>query len=125
MSCGIQTENHIPGTVCQVFHKTIEVIGRRWTGAIISALMRQPRRFCEFREAVPDLSDRLLTERLKELEEWGIIVREVSTTRPIQVLYRLTPKGEALDPVFCAIGAWARQFEAHDPDCAAEAPSQP
>ncbi|HEY9897814.1 MAG TPA: helix-turn-helix domain-containing protein [Pantanalinema sp.] len=117
MSCGIQTENHVAGAVCQVFHRTIEVIGRRWTGAIISALMKRPRRFCEFREAVPDLSDRLLTERLKELEEWGIIVREVSATRPIQVLYRLTPKGEALDPVFCAIGAWARQFEAHDPDC--------
>ncbi|MNY31317.1 HTH-type transcriptional regulator YodB [compost metagenome] len=85
--------------------------------------MKRPRRFCEFREAVPDLSDRLLTERLKELEECGILVREVSATRPIQVLYRLTPKGEALDPIFCALGDWARSFDANDAPAVAEAPS--
>lgn len=115
---------HKPGgSVCQAFHRSIEIIGRRWTGAIIFSLMKRPRRFCEFREAVPDLSDRLLTERLKELEECGIIVREVSTTRPIQVLYRLTPKGEALDPIFCALGDWARRWEADAPSCEEASPT--
>lgn len=112
------------GSVCRVFHRSIEIIGRRWTGAIIFSLMKRPRRFCEFREAVLDLSDRLLTERLKELEECGIIVREVSTTRPIQVLYRLTPKGEALDPIFCALSEWARRWGTDAPPCE-EAPQSP
>ena len=97
--------------VCAKFHGAIELIGRRWTGAIIYALLQGPRRFCEFREAIPDLSDRLLTERLKDLEEHGIVDREVSTGRPVQVIYRLTPKGRALEPILMAIadwgGAWA------------------
>jgi len=96
--------------VCTMFHAAIELIGRRWTGAIIYALTQKPRRFSDFKDAIPELSDRLLTERLKELEDEGVVVREVSTGRPIQVLYRLTPKGEALQPVFDAIGAWAHAY---------------
>lgn len=96
--------------VCQVFHQTIEVIGKRWTGAIIFALLMQPRRFCEFKMAIPDVSDRLLTERLKELEEYGIVAREVSPSRPVQVTYRLTDKGAALEPILQAIGEWGRAW---------------
>lgn len=96
--------------VCHVFHQAIEVIGRRWSGAIIFALTVKPRRFSEFKEAVMDVSDRLLTERLKELEEYGLVLREVSTARPLQVLYRLTPKGEALQPIMMAIGEWANRW---------------
>lgn len=96
--------------VCQVFHQAIEVIGKRWTGAIVYALLMKPRRFCEFKEAIPDLSDRLLTERLKELEENGVVEREVSTGRPVQVIYRLTAKGEALQPIMKALGDWARTW---------------
>jgi DNA-binding HxlR family transcriptional regulator len=96
--------------VCARFHYAIELIGRRWTGAIICALTQKPRRFSDFKDAIPDLSDRLLTERLKELEDEGVVVREVSTGRPIQVMYRLTAKGEALQPVFEAIGQWAHAF---------------
>jgi DNA-binding HxlR family transcriptional regulator len=103
------SETH-SGPVCQVFHRAVEVIGKRWTGVVIYALTQGPKRFCEFREAIPDISDRLLTERLKELEEEGIVVREVNPGRPVQVVYRLTAKGEALQPVFCAIGAWAAQW---------------
>lgn len=93
--------------VCGKFHQAIELIGRRWTGAILQVAVGGPKRFCELREAIPDLSDRLLTERLKELEDHGLIVREVGAGRPVQVTYRVTPKGEALKPVFEAIGAWA------------------
>jgi DNA-binding HxlR family transcriptional regulator len=104
------------GRVCQVFHRAVEVIGKRWNGVVIFSLTQGPKRFCEFRDAIPDISDRLLTERLKELEEEGIVVREVNPGRPVQVVYRLTPKGEALQPVFCAIGEWVA---AHPPQSAA------
>lgn len=98
--------------VCRVFHQAIEIIGRRWTGAILFVLCQGPRRFCELREGIPDISDRLLTERLKELEEVGIVAREVGSGRPIQVLYRLTPKGEALQPILKSIEQWASQWSA-------------
>lgn len=98
--------------VCHIFHQAIEIIGRRWTGAILFVLCQGPRRFCELREGIPEISDRLLTERLKELEEGGIVVREVGSGRPIQVLYRLTPKGKALQPILQAIGEWANQWKA-------------
>jgi DNA-binding HxlR family transcriptional regulator len=98
--------------VCAVFHTAIELIGRRWTGAIIFAMLSGPKRFCEFKDAVPELSDRLLTERLKELEEEGVVSRTVSAGRPVQVLYQLTPKGQALGPVFEAVGNWASAWKA-------------
>lgn len=96
--------------LCGRFHQAIELIGRRWTGAILRVACDGPKRFCEFRDAIPDLSDRLLTERLKELEDHALIVREVSPGRPVQVSYRVTPKGEALKPVFVAIGEWAEAW---------------
>ncbi len=102
-------ESHNP-QVCNVFHQAIEIIGRRWTGVIIYALGNGPKRFCEFQEAIPDISSRLLTERLKELEENDLIIRDVSTDRPIQVFYSLTPKGEALQPILKSIGAWASDW---------------
>lgn len=98
--------------VCEVFHRSVEIIGRRWTGAILYALCQRPSRFSELRDAIPEISDRLLTERLKELEEVGILVREVGSSRPIQVLYRLTPKGEALQPALKAIHEWANAWNA-------------
>jgi DNA-binding HxlR family transcriptional regulator len=93
--------------VCGVFHEAIELIGRRWTGAIVSVMLMGASRFCEVREAIPGISDRLLTERLKELEDHGIVVREVTDSRPPQVLYRLTLKGEALSSVLDSVSAWA------------------
>lgn len=98
--------------VCEVFHGAIELIGRRWTGAIISVMFKGAGRFCELREAIPGISDRLLAERLKELEETGVVTRQVSDARPPQVAYRLTPKGEALKPVLDAISEWASAWNA-------------
>jgi DNA-binding HxlR family transcriptional regulator len=101
--------------VCGRFHQAIELIGRRWSGAIIYALTQKPRRFSDFRDVIPELSDRLLTERLKELEEAGVVLREVGPGRPIQVIYRLTPKGLELQPVMDAIGTWAQRWEGREP----------
>jgi len=97
--------------VCGDFHRAIELIGKRWSGAIISVMFKGASRFCELREAIPGISDRLLAERLKELEEAGIVSREVEPTRPPQVSYRLTPKGLALSPVLDSITSWSHDWE--------------
>jgi DNA-binding HxlR family transcriptional regulator len=92
---------------CALFHRAVELIGKRWTGAILSVLLEGPLRFSEIRALVPDLSDRLLSERLKELEAEGIVDRQVIDGHPIGVEYRLTPKGEALEPAVGALKRWA------------------
>jgi len=97
--------------VCGGFHRAIELIGRRWSGAIISVMLKGASRFCELREAIPGISDRLLTERLKELEDAGIVAREVLPTRPPHVTYTLTEKGRALGPVLDSITAWAHDWD--------------
>jgi len=109
------SENSHDHRICQQFHEAIELIGRRWTGAIIYALLLRSRRFSEFREAVPDMSDRLLTERLKELEAHQLIVREVVVGRPIHVYYHLTPKGHELQPILEALGQWAARWAQASP----------
>jgi DNA-binding HxlR family transcriptional regulator len=96
--------------VCEVFHKAIELIGRRWTGAIVSVMLKGATRFCEIREAIPGISDRLLTERLKELEDNGVVMRTVIDARPPQVSYRLTEKGLALEPVLDSVSAWGARW---------------
>lgn len=97
--------------VCELYHIAIEVIGKRWTGAIIFVLCYGSKRFSEIIDAIPDVSSRLLTERLKELEDFGILKREVSTDRPIQVIYSLTEKGLALKPILEDIGKWAHDWK--------------
>jgi DNA-binding HxlR family transcriptional regulator len=100
--------------VCSLFHGAIELIGKRWTGAILTVMTQGASRFCEIREAIPGISDRLLTERLRELEDNGIVVRDVTNDRPPQVLYRLTEKGKALGPVLDSVGQWAESWFAAD-----------
>src|SRR5580704_5618139 len=78
---------------CPRFQFAIELIGRRWVGAILRVLVSGPARFNEILTAVPELSDRLLTERLRELEEHGIVTRAVSADRPIRVTYALSECG--------------------------------
>lgn len=92
---------------CPYLHVTVELIGRRWTGAILRALLRGATRFGDLATAIPDMSDRMLSERLKELEAEGIIVRRVIPAIPVRVEYALTPKGRALEGVMAAILAWA------------------
>jgi len=95
---------------CPVFHRAIELIGRRWTGAILRAMLSGEVRFSEITATVPGLSDRLLSERLKELEAEGIVVRSVVPSTPVRVDYRLTEKGQALNEVMVAISNWAETW---------------
>ncbi len=95
---------------CPLYHRAIEIVGRRWTGAIIRALLAGAIRFSQIRVTVPGLSDRLLSERLKELETEGIVERRVLPETPVRIEYHLTPKGEALGSVVQAVSAWAEEW---------------
>ncbi|MFI5028086.1 MAG: winged helix-turn-helix transcriptional regulator [Solirubrobacterales bacterium] len=96
--------------VCPDFHAAIELIGKRWTGAILSALTEGPMRFGELGKAVPGLSDRLLSQRLRELEEAGVVERAVEPGTPVRVSYSLTEKGVDLGPAIVELRAWARRW---------------
>lgn len=97
--------------LCARFHHAVELIGRRWSGAVIQLLLHEPAaRYGELRAAIPDISDRMLSERLRELEEAGILVRKVIPDTPVRVEYALTEKGRALKPAVDAIGAWAERW---------------
>jgi DNA-binding HxlR family transcriptional regulator len=96
---------------CPLYHEAIELIGRRWTGAIVSVLIHRPAlRFGEIAESVPELSDRLLSERMKELEARGVVTRTVRPGRPVRVEYELTEMGRALEPAVQELERWARQW---------------
>jgi len=95
---------------CSLYHQAIELVGKRWTGAILFVLLEGPARFSEIKECVPDLSDRLLSERLKELEAEGIVQRQVLDGIPVRVQYTLTDKGHALGPTVEALKGWARSW---------------
>jgi DNA-binding HxlR family transcriptional regulator len=97
-------------TVCPFFHEAVELVGKRWTGAIVGALIPGPRRFSELVHAIPQISDRLLSTRLRELESEGIVEREVLDGSPVRVRYTLTPKGRALEPAITELGVWARRW---------------
>ena len=97
---------------CPQFHRAVELVGKRWTGAILYVLLHadQPLRFSEIAHAVPDLSDRLLSERMKELERCGIVERKVAATSPVRVEYRLTDRGRDLESSLAELKGWADRW---------------
>lgn len=100
---------------CARFHYAIELIGRRWNGAILLALRCGRSRYSDIRDAVPGLSDHLLCHRLRQLEAAALIERDVAPTTPVQVRYRLTPMGDDLGPVLDAVSNWANRWIKADP----------
>jgi DNA-binding HxlR family transcriptional regulator len=96
--------------LCDQYHRAIELIGRRWNGAIIFVLLPGRARFCELRGAIPDITDRMLTERLQQLEHEGILVRTVIPETPVRVEYALTNKGRALGDTIQTITAWGHKW---------------
>jgi DNA-binding HxlR family transcriptional regulator len=101
---------HADAAFCPRFHRAVELVGRRWTGAIIRVLLGGARRFNEIAAAVPGLSDRLLAERLRELESEGIVTRDVDPGPPVRVDYTLTDSGTELDSTIEALGKWAERW---------------
>jgi len=98
---------------CPYYHEAVELVGKRWTGAILSVLMDGPLRFSEIAQAVPELSDRLLSERMKELEARGIVERTVIPGPPLRVEYSLSRMGRELEPALSEIQRWASRWLRH------------
>src|SRR5438105_6184979 len=95
---------------CPLYHEAVELVGRRWTGAILRVLMDGPLRFSEVAQAVPELSDRLLSERMKELEARGIVERNVIPGPPLRVEYGLSKMGRELEPALAELHRWANRW---------------
>src|SRR6266436_4648773 len=95
---------------CPLYHEAVELVGRRWTGAIVRVLMDGPLRFSEICQAVPELSDRLLSERMKELEARGIVERTVIPGPPLRVEYSLSQMGTELEPALVELQTWANRW---------------
>jgi DNA-binding HxlR family transcriptional regulator len=95
---------------CPLYHEAVELVGRRWTGAILRVLMDGPLRFSEIAQAVPELSDRLLSERMKELEARGIVERTVKPGPPLKVEYALSQMGRELEPALSELQHWAKRW---------------
>jgi DNA-binding HxlR family transcriptional regulator len=96
--------------VCVRFHAAIELIGSRWSGAILRALFTDQKRYAQIKAAVPGLSDTMLAQRLRTLEAEGLIERHVIAASPVQVEYRLTEKGRDLEPALEAVIAWSHKW---------------
>ena len=95
---------------CPLYHQAVELVGRRWTGAILRVLMDGPMRFSQIGQAVPELSDRLLSERMKELEARGIVERTVIPGPPLRVEYALSQMGRELEPALAELQRWASRW---------------
>lgn len=109
---------------CPRFHHAVEMVGRRWTGVVLRALLLGATRFSDLRAAVPGVSDRMLSERLRELQDEGIVDRRVHPETPVRVEYVLTPKGIELDTVVTALTAWSDRWVTSD-DTVSEPPGRP
>src|SRR5579862_2969100 len=95
---------------CPYYHEAVELVGKRWTGAILRVLMDGPLRFSEIAQTIPELSDRLLSERMKELESRGMVQRTVIPGPPLRVEYELSQMGWELEPALAEIQRWARRW---------------
>lgn len=105
--------------MCPRYHHAVELIGRRWSGAIIRALLDGRRRYADIKAFIPGLSDTMLAQRLRGLEAEGLIERRVEPTTPVRIEYHLTAKGQALAPVVQALTVWAHDWiPAADADAA-------
>ncbi len=104
------TEYETRTNCCPLYHEAVELVGRRWTGAILRVLMDGPMRFSEIAQSVPELSDRLLSERMKELESRGMVERTVISGPPIRVQYGLSRMGRELEPALSELQSWAQRW---------------
>ncbi|MBK1787392.1 winged helix-turn-helix transcriptional regulator [Prauserella cavernicola] len=100
---------HIDDDVCRSFQRSVEIVGRKWTAAVLMASMRGARRFVDYRARVTGISNQLLSQRLRELESHGLIERVVVPTTPVQITYRPTERGASLMRVLHPLVEWSVQ----------------
>ena len=105
---GTREPEHSPASCDASLTQAFGLLGKRWNGMILGALMDGPAGFSELRRALGGISDSVLSERLSELTTADLLVREVDPGPPVGVRYRMTPRGEALIPVLRDLMEWAR-----------------
>jgi DNA-binding HxlR family transcriptional regulator len=96
--------------ICEHFQRAAELIGKRWNPQVVRALQTGASRFTEIRDTIPQISDALLSERLKELEAEGVVTRTVTPDTPVRIDYRLTDRGRDLTKVVDELGRWAERW---------------
>lgn len=96
--------------MCPKFESAFQLLGKRWNGLIIRVLLQGPQRFKHISATIPNLSDKMLVDRLKELEEADLIKRNVFPETPVRIEYELTDKGKALEPAMDEVQAWAEKW---------------
>lgn len=96
--------------MCPKYELAADLLGKKWTGLIIRVLMAGPKRFKEIKSQIPEMSDRVLTERMKELEKLEIVNRLVYAETPVRIEYILSEKGKDLKDVIEAIQAWGEKW---------------
>ncbi|KPV43120.1 winged helix-turn-helix transcriptional regulator [Alicyclobacillus ferrooxydans] len=96
--------------MCPRFKQAFDLLGKRWTGLILRTLCGGPRRFSEIAAIIPDMSERMLSERFRELEDAGVVNRRVYPETPVRIEYELTEKGRGLHPVVEAVQIWADEW---------------
>ncbi|WP_279513580.1 helix-turn-helix domain-containing protein [Paenibacillus sp. BK033] len=97
-------------TMCPKYEAAADILGKKWTGLIIRVMLGGPKRFKEIKEQIPEMSDKMLTDRIKELESQSIVKRTVYPEMPVRIEYELTPKGRELQPVIESIQSWGEQW---------------
>lgn len=97
-------------SLCPRFESAFAFLGKRWNGLIIQTLMSGPKRFKDISNLIPSMSDKMLSERMKDLESEGILIRHVYPETPVRIEYELTEKGKALRPVMEQVSIWAEQW---------------
>jgi DNA-binding HxlR family transcriptional regulator len=103
---------------CPAFQSAVELIGKRWNGAIVRSMLAGSVRFSDFLAQIPGLSDRLLSERLRELEAAGVVRRVVHPEEiPVRVEYVLTEKGRELQAIVESIDRWADRWSGMAQKC--------
>ncbi|WP_225845045.1 helix-turn-helix domain-containing protein [Streptomyces sp. HPF1205] len=111
MELGQQVDPHAAcASVDVALTRVFELLGKRWTGLIVAVLTQRPSYFAELRRAIPRISERMLSDRLTELADAGLVVREVDPGPPLRVSYGLTEAGQALRPALDELGKWAERY---------------
>ncbi|MDI4644364.1 winged helix-turn-helix transcriptional regulator [Cohnella hashimotonis] len=96
--------------MCPKYEHAAELLGKKWTGLIVRVLMGGPKRFKDMKEQIPDMSDKMLTDRMKELESSGLVKRTVYPEMPVRIEYELTDKGRDLEDVIESIQNWGEKW---------------
>ncbi|WP_271750237.1 winged helix-turn-helix transcriptional regulator [Cohnella sp. JJ-181] len=96
--------------MCPKYEHAAELLGKKWTGLIVRVLMGGPKRFKDMKEQIPDMSDKMLTDRMKELESSGLVKRTVYPEMPVRIEYELTDKGRDLEEVILSIQTWGEKW---------------